>query len=293
MTHIVQPCVRETSLTTGTVDFTLAGRMFGSFPFAEFMATGDTCDYCATYGDTLEEGLGTMGADGKLQRTTVYRARHANGTTNTTKVSFAAGVKTIVMVYGTPRIADLIALALKAIRSDIVQSLSNAEKRQALDNLGLFPTGTKMLFRQSAAPPGWTKDTTHNDKALRVVSGSIVDGGSIDFSTCFSRTATDAFTLSQANLPSVTWPDTLSVSINESPHSHPGLGPYKTGGSTAGAQATPILGAGGIDIPTSAASTGISATKNGSVTSGGAGTSKTAGMDIRVKYIDLIIATKD
>lgn len=31
-------------------------------------------------------------------------------------------------------------------------------------------SGTKMVFFQSAAPTGWTKSTTHNDKMLRVVN---------------------------------------------------------------------------------------------------------------------------
>ena len=35
-----------------------------------------------------------------------------------------------------------------------------------------FPSGTKVVFAQAAAPTGWTQDTTNNDKALRVVSGS-------------------------------------------------------------------------------------------------------------------------
>ena len=38
------------------------------------------------------------------------------------------------------------------------------------------PSGTAMVFYQTAAPTGWTKVTTHNNKALRVVSGS--GGGS-------------------------------------------------------------------------------------------------------------------
>lgn len=50
-----------------------------------------------------------------------------------------------------------------------------------------FPSGTKMLFRQSNAPTGWTKDTAHNDKALRVVSGSARSGGSYGFSSRFGR----------------------------------------------------------------------------------------------------------
>jgi hypothetical protein len=35
-----------------------------------------------------------------------------------------------------------------------------------------FPSGTVMVFYQTAAPTGWTKSTSHNDKALRVVSGN-------------------------------------------------------------------------------------------------------------------------
>lgn len=35
-----------------------------------------------------------------------------------------------------------------------------------------FDVGTKMIFYQPSRPTGWTKDTSHNDKALRVVSGA-------------------------------------------------------------------------------------------------------------------------
>lgn len=52
-----------------------------------------------------------------------------------------------------------------------------------------LPAGTAMLFAQTAAPTGWTKVTTHNDKALRVVSGTAGSGGSTAFSSVFaSRT---------------------------------------------------------------------------------------------------------
>jgi hypothetical protein len=44
-----------------------------------------------------------------------------------------------------------------------------------------------MLFQQTSAPTGWTKDTTHNDKALRVVSGAVSSGGSVAFSTAFAN----------------------------------------------------------------------------------------------------------
>jgi len=53
-----------------------------------------------------------------------------------------------------------------------------------------IPSGSSMLFYQAAAPTGWTKQTTHNDKSLRVVSGTGGgNGGSTAFSSVFtSRT---------------------------------------------------------------------------------------------------------
>lgn len=68
-----------------------------------------------------------------------------------------------------------------------------------------FPAGTLMLFQQTAAPTGWTKQTTHNNKALRIVSGTAGSGGSIDFTTAFaSGLSAGATTLSIAQIPSHT-----------------------------------------------------------------------------------------
>jgi hypothetical protein len=52
-----------------------------------------------------------------------------------------------------------------------------------------IPSGTKMLFQQTTAPTGWTKDTTHDNKALRVVSGTAGSGGSVAFTTAFASQA--------------------------------------------------------------------------------------------------------
>src|SRR5210317_526087 len=56
----------------------------------------------------------------------------------------------------------------------------------AVNNAEPFPAGTSMLFQQTAAPTGWTKQTTHNDKALRIVTGTVGTGGSSAFSTAFA-----------------------------------------------------------------------------------------------------------
>ncbi|MET3969082.1 hypothetical protein [Bradyrhizobium sp. S3.9.1] len=67
---------------------------------------------------------------------------------------------------------------------------------------GTFPAGTVMLFYQAAAPLGWTKITTQNDKALRVVSGAGgVAGGTNPFSTVMAQTAVGNHTLSLTETP--------------------------------------------------------------------------------------------
>lgn len=46
-----------------------------------------------------------------------------------------------------------------------------------------LPSGTRLLFHNSTAPTGWTKDTSIDDSALRVVSGTPGSGGSTGFSS--------------------------------------------------------------------------------------------------------------
>jgi hypothetical protein len=50
-----------------------------------------------------------------------------------------------------------------------------------------IPSGTVMLFIQTAAPTGWTKSTAHDNKALRIVSGTASSGGSVAFTTAFQN----------------------------------------------------------------------------------------------------------
>ncbi len=58
-----------------------------------------------------------------------------------------------------------------------------------LPSQAAFSAGTLMLFQQTSAPTGWTKQTSHNNKALRVVTGSASSGGSTAFTSVFaSRT---------------------------------------------------------------------------------------------------------
>jgi hypothetical protein len=70
-------------------------------------------------------------------------------------------------------------------------------------SLGGFAPGTVMLFVQTAAPTGWTKSTTHDNKALRVVSGSVTTGGTQNFTAVLNGNV-GATTLTTAQMPSHT-----------------------------------------------------------------------------------------
>jgi len=128
-----------------------------------------------------------------------------------------------------------------------------------------FGTGTVMLFVQTAAPTGWTKSTAHDNKALRLVSGTAGTGGSVAFTTAFANGNTGATTLTLAQIPS---------------HSHNNgmTGP----GSIAQAPAPSIMGSTG----------GVAAQTNATQVSGGGG-SHDHTLSLAVQYVDVIIATKD
>jgi hypothetical protein len=137
------------------------------------------------------------------------------------------------------------------------RSLTSSDDR--IDN---FPASTVMLFQQTTAPTGWTKSTTHNDKSLRVVSGTAASGGTEAFTTVF-----------QAGL--ATAPHTLDIS-EIPPHSHTYSRSVTEQGVNSGAQVDVREDLGGF---------------NTSTVGGGGGHSHTLTMDIQ--YVDVILAVKN
>ena len=147
-----------------------------------------------------------------------------------------------------------------------------------------FPSGTVMLFAQTAAPTGFTKNTTTGDNsALRVVTGAASTGGSVGFTTAFaSQTPTGSVsvtggsvgdtTLSTPQIPS----HTHSIQMN--PPEGAGIARNGDTGNNPAFQNTAATGGGGShNHPFS----GQSATFSGSA------------INLAVQYIDVIRATKD
>jgi hypothetical protein len=82
-----------------------------------------------------------------------------------------------------------------------------------------IPAGTVMIFKQTAAPTGWTKDTTAalNDSALRIVTGTVTTGGSVAFSTAFaSQSVSGTLSSTTATNQNTTATGTVSSSSSSS-----------------------------------------------------------------------------
>jgi hypothetical protein len=139
-----------------------------------------------------------------------------------------------------------------------------------------FTSGTRITFNQTAAPTGWTKSTTDDNKALRVVTGTVGTGGTTAFTTVFSNQtptittsglSAGATTLTTAQMPAHTHTTTNSPCVS-------GTGGYRNG-NPCGTTNTSSTGGGGSHTHTI----------SGSATS--------SAITLNVQYVDVIIAAKN
>jgi hypothetical protein len=151
-----------------------------------------------------------------------------------------------------------------------------------------FPSGTLMLFQQTTAPLGWTKQTTHDDKALRVVTGSASSGGASAFTSVFgSGKTTGSTTLTTSHLPAsgLSIPS-LTVNITSdatTPGSSTGL-LDPTASSALLRTTNQVAGAGNL--------AGVGTTDSSTTGNMGTGGGHTHTESLDLHYVDVIIAQK-
>ena len=294
---------RMTTATTGTGTLTLGAAVAGHLTFAAAGATnGSTVTYAIADGANSEIGRGLYSSAGPtLTRATILRSTNSglalnlsgaaevmvtaaaedfdvNDFTEETTVGASdllwihdasaadrrkMTVQNLLRVVAT--LADETAPDHAADFLLLHDTSTNLPKRVLPRNVG-FPSGTRLLFQQTTAPTGWTKDTTatYNDKALRIVTGTVTTNvANQAFSTVFGKTSTDNTTLSTSQMPAHQHNELVAVFDSQG------------GGGDAGSLDT---------------SMGNIVQLSGGAGSGGA---HSHGMDIRLNYVDVIVATKD
>lgn len=91
MAFTIKDRVKETTTTTGTGSYTLAGAADGYQSFASALSDGDTTWYGIEDGTDWEVGLGTIDTTaGTLARTTVYSSSNSGSA-----VDWGAGSKNV------------------------------------------------------------------------------------------------------------------------------------------------------------------------------------------------------
>lgn len=167
------------------------------------------------------------------------------------------------------------------------------------------PSGTKQFFVQTAAPTGWTKDTSNNNNsAIRVVTGTVGSGGSTDFTSAFATPSTSG-NLSGApavgNLAVSVSGDIAdtTLSLSQIPaHGHGYVAPSSNGQLSNDIQVQRAFGSTSANTGSAGSGGAHNHTHNLSGNLTGApgignlaiGSATTA---VNVKYIDVIVATKD
>ena len=193
---------------------------------------------------------------------------------NLTTGNYTVTIKNNVNATGT--------IVPQSTRATLISDASNGVRIASSDDG--FVSGTSMLFLQAAAPTGWTKSTTHNNKALRIVSGTGgTSGGTTSFTSVFG-----ARTLLRSDLPNVT----ITTSMNGA-HTHPLSFTSSGGDDPAGgnnAFSTDNTSRSGPYTPTyftmeSAGDHTHSFALNGGVTQ--------TSLDFAVQYVDAIICVKN
>jgi hypothetical protein len=229
-----------------------------------------------------------------------------NNTSGSYTVSIAAtghGANSATIAQGAKTLVYCTSDSVKDLFGDDVSVTGNVSASyfigdgSSLTNIEPFVAGTKMLFQQTAAPTGWTKDSTHDNKALRVVTGTASSGGSNTFSGVFNTAVPVSGTSnnSTVTITGSTAGHTLSLSeIPSHRHLEGGHVEFGTGDSvSAGVRNTGNDGGARRYYTDYQGGGGSHSHSAGTLAGSNHSHTYTSDLNLNVQYVDLIIATKD
>ena len=198
------------------------------------------------------------------------------------------------------KLADPLKTAIESIDDNVASAISSAESTAssgdaanlAIVQANLYaPSGTVMMFRQTSAPTGWTKDTSnYNDHALRVTTGTpgaYVSGwGMSNIHQQASWGGSSSSPAAAAHTHSLS-----GTALDGGAHTHTYVR-YST-------TIDNVPGGGGQDTiwkstatDTTSTSGSHSHTLSGTALSNGQSSAHSHTTDLRLKYVDVIFATK-
>ena len=150
-----------------------------------------------------------------------------------------------------------------------------------ITGIDAFPSGTKMLFAQSAAPTGWTHDTSYNNRALKLVSDS--SGGSTGGSNTWSSVLNSSVSTSGGSVSNHTLTTSQMPSHNHSMQQrNAGLG---CGSNIPQAGIPGTFGCNNNSTSFSTNNTGGGSSHNHGFTN--------PSFNLNLRYLNVIVATKD
>jgi len=177
----------------------------GSFTGAEGEVTIDTTKDTAVVHDGSQAGGRPLAREdlnnvsgttvlGRISTNTLNGSKLVDGTVSSAKITnntiVNADVNSSAAIAGTKISPNFGSQNVSTTGTVSATSFSGSGAN--LTGIQPFASGTKMLFQQTSAPTGWTKVTTHNNKALRVVSGTASSGGSNAFSNTLASRSINA-----------------------------------------------------------------------------------------------------
>jgi len=161
--------VKESSTSTGTGAFTLAGADSTYRTFASVCAVGDTVYYAIAHrtSNEWEVGLGTYSATNTLTRTTVHSSSNANAA-----VTFSAGTKDVLLALTKTQLETYASLAGTETLTNKTINASN----NTITNVSLTSGVTGTLPLANGGTGTTTAQLAINALAGAVTSGSYLRG---------------------------------------------------------------------------------------------------------------------